>query len=183
MAGPQSAAEFFGGGAPSQQDPAAGGALPSAQQFFGLDKPQAGPAMDQIWSSARSAGARVLNAMGYGAQDGWGSRPLGLPAQAETALRQAGVFNDYQSGHDSLVKSFNEAIIRPAASAVDALMRAPSAALTAIGAGAEQTEREAAAPDAQNPGLVRRAIAGAAGAAGELSYGAAEGAIFPDLAA
>lgn len=139
--------------------------------------------MDQIWSSARSAGGRVLNAMGYGAQDGWGARPLGLAPEAESALRQAGVFNDYQSGHDSLVKSFNEAIIRPAASAADLLMRAPSAALTAIGAGAEQTEREAAGPADQNPGAVRRGIAGVAGAASELSYGAAEGAIFPDLAA
>lgn len=157
-----------------------GGGLPSPDQLF---QPEAGAAHDTLWSNLGRAGSRILDAVGQGAEDGWGSEPLGLDAATEASLRQHGVFNDYQNGHTSLMKSFNEAIIRPAASLADYVVNRGAgipAAAGAVGGGLEQTEREAAG---EHPSALRSALVAPLGIAGELSEGVAAGAFMNDIAA
>lgn len=75
-----------------------------------------------------SRSGRLLSAFGQGAKQGWGAEPMGLSDETEQALKKAGVFNDYANGRTSFIKSMNEALMRPAAVALDATMRAGTAA-------------------------------------------------------
>ncbi len=72
------------------------------------------PAMDHFFTTHPVG--RVLNAFGQGAAQGWGSQSLlgTIDPDTEKFLRGAGVFNDYAKGQSDLLKSVNEAIIRPA---------------------------------------------------------------------
>lgn len=143
---------------------------------LGFHQPQSGAANDVVWSSLQSAKARILNSAGYGAANAWGAEPLGLSPDAEAALRKAGVFNDYQTGHQSFMKSVNEVVLRPAAAIADfATRRGFGIPALAAGAGGalEQAEREAqGAPSS----AVQEGASSVLGAASELSYGFAEGA-------
>lgn len=172
--GAPTAQEFFG----ADQTAASPGALPSAEQFFASTDPQSGAAHDTIWSSIQSAGARILNHVGYGAQDNWGARPLGLDPETEGALRKAGIFNDYQEGHDTLLKSANEALIRPAAMFADLLARTPAAVLGGISGAATQTAEEIQGEQgAQGVPGVRGLLAKPFGIAGEAAEEIAGGAL------
>lgn len=103
-----------------------------------LGPPQSGAAHDTLWSSLQNSGARILNAVGYGAKDGWGARPVGLDPETQQALTKAGVFNDWKTGHENYLKSFNEAVIRPAAEWADIAVRTPGAVIGALHGGAEE---------------------------------------------
>lgn len=164
-----SAQDFFGA---TSRGPAA--PLPTPEQFFASSDPQSGAAHDTIWSSIESAGARILNHVGYGFQDNWGSRPIGLDSDTEGALRKAGVINDYQQGHDTFVKSINEALIRPAADFADLAARTPAAILGAISGGATQAGEEIAGTKAEP---IRGALALPFRAAGEAAEEVAGGAL------
>jgi hypothetical protein len=192
MAGePQSATDFFGGGAAPATAAPSPASAPTAAQFFGLDQPQSGAAQDSIWSSAATAGSRVLNAVGYGARNGWGSEPLGLSADTETALRRAGIFNDYQNGHTSMMRSFNEAIIRPAATVPDAFMRGLNSVIMSAATGLRQSSEELEGDEHTNvpggvvahygqTGIVRHSLAAITGGAGEVLGSIPEG-FLPEL--
>lgn len=87
------------------------------------------------WLFEQGDRANILKAFGQGAEQGWGSEPLGLSPDTEDFLKKAGIFNDYQSGHTSFVRTFNEAMIRPAAAGLDAAMRAGTALFRGAQAG------------------------------------------------
>lgn len=172
MGAPQpTASEYFAGTtAPTTPNPR----LPTAEQFFNNAQPLSGAAHDTIWSSLQSAGARILNSVGYGAADNWGARPLGLDPDTEGALRKAGIFSDYQAGHDTILKAANEALIRPAEQAADLVARLPGAVLGGIQGGAEQSAQEI---EGKTPGTIQKAIAYPFHAAGEAAQEVAGGAL------
>ena len=182
--------EFFGtptGGAqgPASDDAAWNEYLSGPPAPKPLPPPQAGPTWDTIWSNAVSAGARILNAAGAGAAQGWGARPLGLDADSEAGLKKAGIFNDYEAGHTSFVKTVNEAYWRPAATVADTVARAfPTffgAASGALGAEAQ----EVAGPQAEvgHPTTFRGGLAYPLAAGGELAAAAGEGLLGPEFGA
>ena len=143
-------------------------------EFFAkksLPNPQSGAAHDTIWSSALLPETRILNAMGYGAQENWGSNPGG--GDIVESLRKAGIFNDYQGPHDSLIKSVNEAWMRPAIEAAASLFPAVTAATAGVASGLGQTANEA---EAGNLGPGAAPYVEPLKAAAELTQGAAEGA-------
>lgn len=133
--------------------------------------------MSHQGDAEHAAGVRRLNAAGQGFQDAWGAKPIGLTDEDQSNLRKAGVFNDYEAGHESLMKSFNEAVIRPAASAIDVGLRLPSALLAGAGAAETQTAQDAA----QQGGPLSGVSSFAHGATGELLSGAAEGAFMGEV--
>lgn len=107
---------------------------------------------------------RILDAFGQGLKDGWGAGPPGLSPESEKAMRDAGVFNDYSKNSTSILKTFNEAIMRPAAAGMDAMMRGGNAALTALGEATGQTVNETGltAAEGQDPNTVREEFGGMA---------------------
>jgi hypothetical protein len=84
---------------------------------------------------AQTSNGRFLEAFGQGAKNGWGTESLGLSPETEDFLRKAGLFNDYESGQHNLIKSFNEALIRPAALLGETAFRALSAGFGAFQSG------------------------------------------------
>jgi len=67
--------------------------------------------------------ARILDSFGQGFEQGWGTDRLGLSDESTDYLKKIGIFNDYQKGQSSLVKTANEVLLRPAAVALDAVIR------------------------------------------------------------
>lgn len=153
---------------------AASGALPTADQFFAKTPPEAGAAHDTIWSSLQSAGARILNSAGYGAQQSWGADTPDLDQGSIAALRKAGVFNDWSTGHESFLKTTSEAVMRGAAAAAETLYHAPGAVIGAVTGAAEQAGEEI---KGKQPNAVRSALAYPFQAAGELGEGVQGGAL------
>jgi hypothetical protein len=94
------------------------------------------------WLATTSIG-RVLDAFGQGAKDGWGAGPLGLSPESEKALRDGGIFKTLEPSFMDSFKSFNEAMLRPAAAGLDAVMRGVGAvtqgAANVIGQTADET--------------------------------------------
>ena len=76
-----------------------------------------GPDWDDMISQS-SMGA-LLDTFGQGFKQGWGSEPLGIGDKTADDLKRAGVFNDYSTGRATLFRSFNEAVMRPTAAALD----------------------------------------------------------------
>jgi len=91
---------------------------------------------------AQTSVGRIMDAFGQGAKFGWGTTPLGLSEDSEAKLREAGIFKDVESSLTDSLKTFNQALIRPAASVLDTLVRTGSAAITgtasAVGQAAEE---------------------------------------------
>lgn len=121
--------------------------LPTADELLGVGPGwgfqhgiMSGPGWDEYVKQAPLG--RVLNAFGQGAAQGWGTSSLGFTPEVEEALKKYGIFNDVQQGQHSAIRSFNEAIMRPAAAAADAAWRAGSAlfggATEAVRAAAEE---------------------------------------------
>lgn len=85
----------------------------------------------------RSPIGRVLDTFGQGLKDRFGDAPVGLSQDTEKYLRDVGIFNDYSTGRSNIVKSFNEVLMRPAAAALDFVLRGsgalPGAAGSAFG--------------------------------------------------
>lgn len=159
---------------------------PTADQFFDgaqppvAAPPQAGFAHDVLWSS-KDAGARILSSIGYGFDQDWGAKQQ--EPDLVTTLRQAGVFNDYQPGHDSWIKSANEAILRPAISSVDALFRLPPAVAGGVAGGLRAAGRIVGGNETiqPQPTNLRQALAAPFGVGAELAEGAAAGAFMNDI--
>lgn len=88
----------------------------------------AGEHFDQYFGDQVSQGqspGKILHQFGQGFQQGWGTKALGVDPATEQHLKDAGLFNDYTKGQNSIVREFNEAIIRPLALGVDLAMRLP----------------------------------------------------------
>lgn len=85
---------------------------------------------------------RVLDAFGQGAKNGWGAEPLGLSDESVKALRDGGWFNDFENGRINLGKGFNEALLRPAAAGLDAVLRAFPAVNAGVAEAIGQTVQE-----------------------------------------
>jgi hypothetical protein len=92
-----------------------------------------------------------MDQIGYGAQTGWGSEPLGLSPETEQSLAKAGWINDYKSGHKDFMKSANEAVIRPAVAGLDATQRAVTSTLYGAGQGLQQTAKELSDFESKHP--------------------------------
>lgn len=133
-----SADEFFGSAQPGTE-------LPTADEFFAPQQGRVARGIAALHEAIPSA-PHVLEAMGQGAADAWGSTPPVLSPEAEKGLRDAGIFNDYADGHTSLMKSINEAFMRPAASAIDLIMRGSNAAFGAYQTGMQQLGTEFGSP-------------------------------------
>lgn len=175
------AEDFFGpvpAGQPPRPPPPGNDNTPTAAEFFAPPQPQAGPVQDTIWSNLAHAGTRILNATGFGYQNAWGDRPVGLDPDADKSLRDAGVLPDYNKGNADFFKSANEAVLRPSASAVDVTARFLPSAAAAIEAGAKQTVEEIEGKT--KPGLAQEALALPVRVVGGLASGVTQGA-FPDL--
>lgn len=114
--------------------------------------PVSSPAMDEFFT--KTPVGRVMDAFGQGVKAGWGAQPLGITPEQEAEARKMGWFNDYQNNRTSLLKSFNEAIIRPAAWGLDAILRTGAASIQAVGGAIQQTGTEAGQP------LLGRDVAG-----------------------
>jgi hypothetical protein len=114
---------------------------------FGMSEGEAlsGPIWDSI-ATGDTPVARTLSAFGQGVKEGFGSEPLTLSQGTTDFLKKAGIFNDYQKGQNSIVRAFNEGIIRPAAVAVNTAVRAGSAAFGGIEAGVAQLGAEVGQP-------------------------------------
>ena len=65
---------------------------------------------------------KLLDTFGQGFKQGWGSDALGMSPDTAAALQKAGIFNE--AGGHSIIKEFNESLIRPTATALDTIMRA-----------------------------------------------------------
>lgn len=140
MAEAQPAQDFFGAPPPPATPQAPGAATPGGQapaDFFGMQAPSkisvsraSSPLYDAIFGDQGTVGryinpvSRILGAFGQSEADAWGSEPLGLSPEQSAQLTKAGIFNDYTKNRSSLIKTFNEALIRPAAVAFDAANRA-----------------------------------------------------------
>jgi hypothetical protein len=102
---------------------------------------------------------RVLQAFGQGAAHGWGSEPLGLAPDTEQGLRQVGIFADPESARGGPARFVNEALIRPAATAVDAAQRGGKALVSGGARALGQAYVEAGGSEAGGDDLVRDLIA------------------------
>jgi hypothetical protein len=90
--------------------------------------------------------ARILDSFGQGFEQGWGTDQLGLSQESTDQLKKLGIFNDYQKGQASLVKTANEVLIRPAATALEAAWRATQGVFRGGQAVVQQLGEEAGAP-------------------------------------
>jgi hypothetical protein len=86
----------------------------------------------------------VVHSAVEGAKEGFGSGPLGLSPQSQTALENAGVYN--KPGEYNPLKAVNRAIINPLAAAGDAVLRGGSALMRGGQAAVAQTGAELGAP-------------------------------------
>lgn len=173
---------------PVSEDDAFGPSLPTEDQAFGgLDQsPSTGPISgsfaDSLFSSPHIK--NIVSAFGQGASEGWGSIPLGLTPQLQKSINQyvPGLLNDYKDGHNSLLKSFNEAIIRPIIGVGTLVFKAGAAALGAVGGAGTQfgTELVNTAKEAQQEGPLGEAAAPFLGEAGEYSQALFSGQYLPD---
>lgn len=108
---------------------------------------KSGPAEDGFFSTGTAG--RVLDAMGQGAQQGWGGNTVALDKDEQDFVKNAGISENYNDIRSGLAKAFNEAAVRPAAlglaSVVHAGQLAGSAFSSVIGgaqAGAAQLGTE-----------------------------------------
>lgn len=115
-----------------------GGVVPTTGIF--------GEGWDNYFESAPAG--RILDAFGVGAKQGWGAQQFGLSPDAAEWMKKAGLFNDYTKGQNSIIKSFNEALIRPLAAAGDLIQRSVSAAGQGAATAGAQIAGELGAPQA-----------------------------------
>jgi hypothetical protein len=122
-----SADEFFSSAKPDAK------VLPSADEFFGkparvldgMDAPQGTFESDMVW--AKTTAKKVADKF----SEGFGDAEIGLSDESTKALREYGVFNDYENGRGTVGKALNEVLLRPAASALDVLLRGTAAGFIA----------------------------------------------------
>lgn len=138
---------LFGSGQPEQpKDQSQGLSLDTVLGPDPKNEPvKSGPAFDSYFGLG-SIG-RTLDAFGQGLKSAWGSENLGLSPETDEALKKYGVFNDYKKGDSSIIKATNEALIRPAAVALDAVSRASSGVFAGGQAAVHQGLLEEGAPE------------------------------------
>lgn len=114
---------------------------------YGMSEFPSGPMADEIIHA--SPIGHVLSAFGQGMKDGWGAGTVGIEpgGEAEKYLRESGVFPSLDKGRNDILKSFNEAIIRPAAAGFDAAMRGTSALFKGAQEVVVQAGEEVGAPN------------------------------------
>ena len=123
---------------------AAGQGPAQANPFDAFDPGKSGQPMPEFLFQ-QGPRASILDAFGQGAAQGWGGEPLGLSDESADALKKAGIFNDLDQGHQNLLRTFNEAMIRPAAAGLDAIWRGGAAALRGTQAAIENIGERAEA--------------------------------------
>lgn len=139
-------------------DQAFGANLPTADQAFGASQPQEQPSYSggvADYFFHNTGPGRILTAFGKGQEQEWGGVAKTWQKSTEQELTKMGVFNDYTSGRTSLIKSFNEAFLRPAVAGiagVQAVVGGLGAATEQIATELQQTGRE----NAQSPSILNR---------------------------
>lgn len=104
---------------------------------------------------SNTAIGRVMAAFGQGAEEGFGDDPLGLSDETAEEMRRIGLFPKVNEGISGSLKLFNEALIRPAAAGLDALMRGAEAVAVGTAVAAGQVAEEFGATETQGRRLSR----------------------------
>jgi hypothetical protein len=122
-------------------------------------------ARDPLNVAPGTPGARVLEAAGRGAKEGFGDEPLGIVGGSKTdkELAKLGIFHDGDKGYVGpigAVQLLNEAILRPTAASVDAFFRALSGGVYGVAAGAGQVAQELGQSPEQAAKLSRDVLTG-----------------------
>lgn len=137
------------------QSNAVAGNLPTADEILGpapgwgfKNSILSGPGWDDYVQQAPLG--RILNAFGQGAAQGWGNSSLGFDPQTEEWLKKVGIFNDVTKGQHSIIRSFNEGVMRPAAAVADFLWRAPNALFSGATEAGNAAGAEVGIPDLGN---------------------------------
>lgn len=121
-------------------------AAPAGEEWWASDTPAnqpvkpSTPLLDRFLENT-SVG-RVLDAFGQGAKDGWGEKPLGLSDESDAALRKTGLFKDFNDAGMQPLRMFNEALIRPAAVALDGVFRGVEAGTKGVANATGQVGQE-----------------------------------------
>jgi hypothetical protein len=137
---------------------AAGAGPAQANPFDAFDPGKSGQPMPEFLFQ-QGPRASVLDAFGQGAAQGWGGEPLGLSDESADALKKAGIFNDLEQGHQNALRTFNEAMIRPAVAGLDAVWRGGAAALRGTQAAIENIGERAEAGGLPGAASLARDIA------------------------
>jgi hypothetical protein len=104
---------------------------PTVPQSF-MDRVTQGNALSRIVSAAGEGVAAAINP----------SDPLGFSPESEEALRKLGIFRDPERGLGGPIRFANEAMMKPAAAAVDLAGRLLSAVPTSLGYATAQASAE-----------------------------------------
>ena len=103
------------------------------------------PVHDFILSMGQNQEGRVLDAFGYGFKQNWGAGQQEM-TEADEYMRKAGIWDDYQKGQHSIIKAANEAVMRPAISALVAAKSTMSGVLSGGQAAVAQIGEELGTP-------------------------------------
>lgn len=104
----------------------------------------AGQAQGTLAPSSAPAASDIVHAGMQGMKEGFGSDPLGLSPQTQTALENNGVYN--KPGEYNPLKAINRAVINPLAAGADLALRGESALLRGGQAVVAQTGAALGAP-------------------------------------
>lgn len=101
-------------------------------ESYGQDKPKdfsiSGVASDYF---NKTTSGRLAKAFGEGVAEPWTEGgEMGMSQETAKYFRDVGIFNDYAKGENDILKGFNEAIFRPAAVGLDAILRATTSVFT-----------------------------------------------------
>ena len=84
----------------------------------------------------QSSVGRILDAIGEWASEGWGPTRIGLTPASVQALSNAGIFKDVTDASIQPLRAMNQAVIRPLAASLDALVRSGNAVIYGVAGGA-----------------------------------------------
>lgn len=139
-----SADEVLGPPSPDDGLPTTEDVLPPRSSIDNTPPPDGEAVSDLV---ARSSTGRVLDAFGQGRADGWGMRPLDTLSPAAAAeLRENGLLKPYEDWRANSALTVNQALMRPAAAALDAASRANNG-FSGLQSATAQAFAEAGRPD------------------------------------
>lgn len=104
------------------------------------------PSDEQDEVIAQTSVGKIMSAFSQGADDGFGSGPLGLSKESEKALREGGIFKDLDDSFQPF-RAFNQALIRPLAAGIDVIIRTINGGLYGVAASVGQLADETGASD------------------------------------
>jgi hypothetical protein len=113
------------------------------------------PFLDRLAVGAASAFAVGSKAQSAFSQSFSSEGQLGFSDENEKALRDYGIFRDPETGRAGPLRFMNEAVMRPTAAVVDALMRAPTALIAGAAAGAKEVGRQEGQSEQQGASMER----------------------------